>query len=94
MARPPWEWTEDDLRALITQAEDARREFKESHILSKDIEEIRKDLPKEASAFANTEGGVIVIGISERIGERGQGESTLPSASTMELTLLFFRLRG
>ena len=42
-----------------------RLEFKSSQIFSKKEDEIANDLSREVSAFANPEGGVLVIGIQE-----------------------------
>jgi hypothetical protein len=59
-------WTETDLEGLIGQSESIRREFKSGRLLegnqdSKWVEE----LSKQVSAFANTEGGELFIGIDE-----------------------------
>jgi hypothetical protein len=57
--------TEKDLESLIGQYETMRLEFKSSRILGPDKSkpQIIEDLAKDVSAFANTEGGVLVIGI-------------------------------
>lgn len=57
--------TERDLQQLIGQYESIRLEFKASALLEQTTEQIIKQLTEEVSAFANTEGGVVVIGISE-----------------------------
>ncbi|HEX9923067.1 MAG TPA: ATP-binding protein [Anaerolineae bacterium] len=64
--REPWNWTKEDLDKLIGQAESIRLEFKQSRLLEESRERIANNLTKEVSAFANTEGGTIVIGIRER----------------------------
>lgn len=61
----PWNWEIEDLRRLIGQPESIRLDFKQSAILTWDSEKIAASLSKEVSAFANTEGGVIVIGVVE-----------------------------
>ncbi len=57
--------TEADLQQLVGQHESIRLEFKASALLAQPTEQIVKQLAEDASAFANTEGGVIVIGIRE-----------------------------
>jgi hypothetical protein len=57
--------TEQDLQKLIGQYESIRLEFKASALLAQPPDRIIKQLAEEVSAFANTEGGTIVIGIKE-----------------------------
>jgi hypothetical protein len=58
--------TEQDLQKLIGQYESLRLDFKASALLnSQPPDRIVKQLTEDVSAFANTEGGVIVIGIKE-----------------------------
>jgi len=71
MSREPWNWTKEDLEYLIGQFESLRLEFKDSRLLDPNakgnsLAKIADNLSVEASAFANTEGGTIVIGIAER----------------------------
>ncbi len=66
MPTEPWNWTTDDLKNLIGQAESVRLDFKQSRLLNESHERITNNLSREVSAFANTEGGTIVIGIIER----------------------------
>jgi hypothetical protein len=69
MNREPWNWIREDLEQLVGQAESIRLEFKASRILDENKhsrEQIAKSISSEVSAFANTEGGVIVIGINEK----------------------------
>lgn len=61
-----WQWTKKDLEELIGQSESLRLELKSSQIFSKDNSKVAESLSQEVSAFANTEGGLIVIGITER----------------------------
>ena len=63
--KEPWNWTKEDLNKLIGQAETIRLEFKQSKIFDEARERIAENLTKAVSAFANTEGGTIVIGIGE-----------------------------
>ncbi len=56
---------ERDWLTLIGQPETARIEFKSCRILEKKEKAI-EELSQETSAFANTEGGVILIGVEER----------------------------
>lgn len=68
--REPWNWDLPDLENLIGQMETHRLDFKESKLFSQPRERIAENLSKEVSAFANSEGGVIVIGMKEkRIGK-------------------------
>jgi len=64
--KDPWDWGRADLEAFIGHSENIRLEFKRSDLLTgKNRDEIATDLSKAASAFANTVGGTIVIGIKE-----------------------------
>jgi len=56
---------EKDLEGLIGQYETMRLDFKSSRLLGPDKSkrQISEDLAREVSAFANTEGGALVIGI-------------------------------
>lgn len=58
--------TEEDLTKLQGQSESFRLEFKSSLLLEKSRDEIRDNLSREVSAFANSEGGEIVLGIREK----------------------------
>lgn len=64
--KEPWNWDEDDLKKLIGQAESIRLEFKQASLFNEQRNSIVQNLTKEVSAFANTEGGTIVIGIAEK----------------------------
>ena len=66
MNKEPWQWDKDDLSSLFGQAESIRLDFKESRLLDKSHDDVVDNLTREVSAFANTEGGTIVIGIVER----------------------------
>jgi len=63
----PWEWQLEYLQALIDNkvAEDLYIEYKESRLLA-NKDNCVEELTKAVSAFNNSDGGVIVIGIRER----------------------------
>ena len=68
MRREPWNWDLEDLALLVGQPESLRLEFKQSELLNSNhanTTEASKNLSRAVSALANTEGGVIVIGIEE-----------------------------
>ncbi len=58
-------WTEEDVLQRIGQPESTTLEFKESKLLSSQ-NKLLKELSQDISAFANTEGGTIIIGIQEK----------------------------
>jgi hypothetical protein len=62
----PWNWTEADLQALITNQvqEGFDLEYKASVALDKQ-DSNRTEISKDVSAFANSAGGTIVYGIGE-----------------------------
>lgn len=65
MPKDPMEWTEQDLEDLVGQPESFRLEFKSSRLFKESQNRITDSLSREVSAFANSEGGHIVIGIEE-----------------------------
>ena len=72
MSKSPLEWDETYIRSLIGNPEDYKLEFKGIDLLidprtnkPKDNNQIAINLTKEVSAFANAEGGTIIIGMSE-----------------------------
>jgi Putative DNA-binding domain len=67
MAEPPkLSWTEADLDDLIGQSESIRREFKSGRLVDSNQEsKWVEQLSKEVSAFANSEGGELFLGIDE-----------------------------
>src|SRR5262245_15236394 len=96
MIKKPIDWTEDDLSLLLGQTESLRLEFKSVRVLD-DIQKAGWDLAKGVSAFANSEGGTIVIGIEEkeegrrktRIADRIVGaESTMIKTESLQQTIL------
>lgn len=69
MKRHPSEWTEEDLKQLVGQPESFTLEFKESAQCTPGPG-FTRSLAKDVSAFANAEGGTIVLGIKENRGGR------------------------
>ncbi len=67
MNTEPSEWTEADLHNLVGQPESFILEFKPSKLCSPGPT-FAKNLSKDISAFANAEGGTIVLGIQENRG--------------------------
>lgn len=64
----PGQWTEEYLRSLLGQPESGRLEFKSGKDLAKKENKqkfLREQLSPAVSAFANSEGGIIVIGMDE-----------------------------
>lgn len=57
--------SEEDRHALIGQYESIRLDFKASALLNQPTDRVVKQLTEDVSAFANAEGGVIVIGLRE-----------------------------
>lgn len=59
--------TVDDLNALITNqiTEDLHLDYKRSATFEKPLQDVKTDLSKDVSAFANSDGGVLVYGIAE-----------------------------
>lgn len=66
-------WDREQLEQLIGRSESSRREFKSARTIDqKDDSRWVNDLTKEISAFANTEGGELFIGVEERQGEASE----------------------
>jgi Putative DNA-binding domain len=64
----PYQWTEDYLASLIGQPESARLEYKSGKGLSRKEDRdrfVREQLSPTLSAFANSEGGILIIGLDE-----------------------------
>jgi Predicted transcriptional regulator containing an HTH domain and an uncharacterized domain shared with the mammalian protein Schlafen len=59
--------TIDDLNALITNqiTEDLHLDYKRSATFDKPLQDVKTDLSKDVSAFANSDGGVLVYGVVE-----------------------------
>ena len=64
--KPPWEWDEDDLLALITNGtkESIELDYKACDALAK-TDGKKKEVSKDVSALANSAGGTIVYGMCE-----------------------------
>lgn len=62
--KDPWEWTESELQSLIDNRvpEAVGLEYKRSDSLGK-TESKRKEIGKDISAMANSDGGVVIYGI-------------------------------
>lgn len=63
----PWEWSQPDLVEMISseQEESLHLEFKASEALQK-TEGAKKEISKDISAFANSDGGTIIYGMVEK----------------------------
>lgn len=63
--KPLSTWTENDLRALIEQqsSETLQREYKKQFSIERSAD--KKELCKDVSAFANSQGGIIIFGLEE-----------------------------
>jgi Schlafen, AlbA_2 len=59
------EWNELAMQALIGSEESLRFEFKAGSLFEKQEEQLGYDLSKVVSAFANTEGGLLILGMAE-----------------------------
>lgn len=72
LPNPPWEWREENLQEFISNetAEDLHVEYKESRLLAREPQSSKDDcverLTKTVSAFNNSDGGIIVIGMKVR----------------------------
>jgi len=73
-AAPSRRWNLAALQALLGESETTRLEFKSAKIMAK--QDWLKQVTKEVSAFANTEGGDVIIGVEEQ----RQGKERLASA--------------
>jgi hypothetical protein len=64
----PWEWTEADLLALVTNqvTESLTLDYKECRALDAKSDKQKNDLSKDVSALANSAGGILVYGIVEK----------------------------
>jgi hypothetical protein len=62
----PWEWTEQDLLNLITNAvqENLNLDYKRKESLE-NTDQRKNEIGKDVSAFANSDGGTIVYGMEE-----------------------------
>ncbi|MCH8848615.1 MAG: ATP-binding protein [Chloroflexi bacterium] len=68
------DWTKKDLDGLIGVPESSRLEFKSTRLLA-DKARVAETLTKGVSAFANAEGGTIIVGLEESAG-KGQRVAT------------------
>src|ERR1035437_439979 len=64
--KPPWKWSEDDIRALVTNQveESLTLDYKACDALAP-TDKKKKEISKDVSAFANSAGGAIVFGVTE-----------------------------
>jgi len=71
--KPSWEWTENDLLSMKAEQiqENSYLELKSSMALENNDTK-KADLSKDASAFANSEGGDIVYGVIQAVGRPSQ----------------------
>lgn len=58
-------WTEADLKNLLGHPETIRREYKSGRLFEEHEKSWISKLSREVSAFANTEGGDLFLGIAE-----------------------------
>ncbi len=65
MKKYPKEWTEEEVLQLIGQPESSTLKFKASELLAPG-KKFARMLAQDVSAFANAEGGTILIGIREK----------------------------
>ena len=64
----PTQWKEEYLLSFVRQPESARLEYKSGKALieKRDTEQfVRNQLSPTVSAFANSEGGIIIVGMNE-----------------------------
>lgn len=63
----PWNWTEADLLKIVAanDKEDRHLDYKACDSLRKNDDGKKRELAKDVSAFANSDGGTIVYGIRE-----------------------------
>lgn len=66
--KKPWEWEENDLQEHINLRiqENLMLDYKACGALTKNRNEVIKDVSKDVSAFANSAGGVIIYGMLEK----------------------------
>ena len=60
-------WTEGDIQDLIDNQvrENIKLDYKASASLAKKNDNCKKELSKDVSAFANSDGGVLIYGVVE-----------------------------
>jgi len=58
-------WTEQTLKELIGREESIRLEFKSGRLFDDPNRDVATPLSKEISAFSNTEGGCLILGMAE-----------------------------
>jgi hypothetical protein len=65
--REPWEWREEDLRALVDNGvpESLTLDYKQCGALAKRDQKKANDVSVDVSALANSQGGTVVYGIAE-----------------------------
>ena len=58
-------WTEATLKTYLGGEESMRLEFKSGRLMDQNPNKVAENLSKEISALANTEGGLLFLGIAE-----------------------------
>ncbi|MCI1733417.1 MAG: ATP-binding protein [Bacteroidales bacterium] len=67
--------TQDDILTIIQNSEEnLHLEFKAARALEEINDDAKKEIAKDVSAFANSDGGVILYGVKEKLDEKHRGE--------------------
>jgi len=72
MSKQPWQWTEDDILAIVreNQPENLTLDYKAAGSLAK-TDGKKTEISKDVSAMANSAGGTLVYGIDEQKAQGG-----------------------